>query len=576
MPQPHLGICRFAPISRGPAIDRTGRAVLLLISLTFVAAGCNNSPPPAPPVVPKIPAAKLPPGILPGSGHARMLHELDRIQSGERPNVFIKEIQHRRQLEEQLAGLPANASGAERVKLQMDLGQCELELGHEAEALEFMQAAQKTLKDLGVYMPPQEQVAMLYKLGVAYLRLGETENCCLRHTPESCFMPIRGQGVHTKKHGSTEAARCFTQLLAMEPEGTSFFVAAKWLLNVAHMTLGQFPDAVPEKYRIPPTVFESSVEFPHFNNIANEMGLETFDQAGGSISEDFDNDGYLEIVTSTESPSESMRLYRRNADGTFSEKTAQAMLKGIRGGRNMCQIDYDNDGDFDIYLSRGGWWGPDGMHPNSLLRNEGDGTFSDVTYESGLGERQLPTSTSSWADFDNDGDLDLFVANEAIRNGPPNLRDIACELFRNNGDGTFTNVAATAGVENFGFAKGAAWGDYNGDRLPDLYVANHQESNRLYRNLGQGRFEDVASDAHVRDPIQAFPCWFWDYNNDGNLDLMVHAYPTTVDLVASHYLGLPTTCDVPSLYRGDGQGNFEDVAEEVGITRPDMVMGCNF
>ena len=147
-------------------------------------------------------------------------------------------------------------------------------------------------------------------------------------------------------------------------------------------------------------------------------------------------------------------------------------------GLNLLQADYDNDGDLDIYVLRGAWLGQAGRHPDSLLRNDGKARFRDATFDAGLGEAHYPTQTAAWADYDNDGDLDLYVGNEVF----------PCRLFRNNGDGSFTDVAEFAGVTNDDVAKAVVWGDYDGDRYPDLYVSNFGGPNRLYHNNGDGTF----------------------------------------------------------------------------------------
>ena len=135
---------------------------------------------------------------------------------------------------------------------------------------------------------------------------------------------------------------------------------------------------------------------------------------------------------------------------------------------------------------------------NSLLHNNGDGTFTDVTAAAGLAEPALPTQTGVWADYDLDGDLDLYVGNEGKRSQEESVL-YADNLFRNNGDGTFTDVAVEAGVTNDRYTKGAVWGDYDGDGDPDLYVSNIG-LNRLYRNNGDGTFTDVAPALGVTRP----------------------------------------------------------------------------
>ena len=174
--------------------------------------------------------------------------------------------------------------------------------------------------------------------------------------------------------------------------------------------------------------------------------------------------------------------------------------------------------------SRGG-----GRHPNSLLNNDGEGRFTDVTFASGLGDVHYPTQTAAWADYDNDGDVDLYIGNE---HGEQHF-DGPCQLFKNNGDGTFTDVAATAGVDHRGFVKGVVWGDTNGDRFPDLYVSTMQGENLLYLNNRDGTFTDGGCRTRGRGADRQFPGWFWDYDNDGQLDLYVPSYKGETDALAA-------------------------------------------
>ena len=212
------------------------------------------------------------------------------------------------------------------------------------------------------------------------------------------------------------------------------------------------------------------------------------------------------------------------------------------GGLNCIGGDYDNDGDVDLLVLRGAWLFDDGQIRNSLLRNNGDAGargFTDVTREAGLAEPARPTQAAVWGDFDNDGDLDLFVGNESrLETGPP-VGNFPSQLFDNNGDGTFTDIAASAGVTNNRYCKGVAGGDFDNDGDLDLYVSN-LGVNRLYRNNGNGTFSDVARRAGVMEPDgRSFAPWFFDYDNDGWLDLWVGAYDAKVQDVAADYLGLP-------------------------------------
>ena len=294
----------------------------------------------------------------------------------------------------------------------------------------------------------------------------------------------------------------------------------------------------------------------------------------------------LDIVTSSWDPSQSLRLYRNSGNGRFVERTNAAGLSEQTGGLNIVQADYDNDGWMDILVMRGGWLMSNGQMRVSLLRNDGDGSFSDVTRESGLATPAFPSQSASWADYDNDGDLDLFSCNESI---PESLEESAAiifpsQLYENDGKGVFTDVAVRAGVTNLRYCKGSTWGDYDNDGDQDLYLSNYAAENRLYRNNGDGTFTDVARELGVTEPDESFPTWFWDYDNDGWLDLFVAGYARDIDSVAADYLGLPNSGAQPRLYRnlgasGDTSGGsrgFTDVAALVGLDDVNQSMGSNF
>ncbi len=473
-----------------------------------------------------------------------------------------------------LNALPDDSPTAERMECLVMLAEYESLKGQEQLVIERLEEAYQVCLQLGEQETLQAKDEILYRLGVAYLRYGETQNCCARHSAESCILPIRGQGIHRDEEGSRKAIDHFQQILSSPNAGPKLQVQAKWLLNLAYMTIDAYPDDVPEAHRIPPSAFASDEAWPRFANIAPNLELDTFNLSGGAIADDFDGDGYLDIVTSTFDTSGAMRFFRNNGDGSFSERSESAGLSGLLGGLNMVQADYNNDGHTDILVLRGAWLMEAGNHPNSLIRNNGDGTFTDVTFEAGLGEPFYPTQTAAWADYDNDGDLDLYVGNEHVgKSKAPS------QLFRNNGDGTFTDVAQQARVSNRRFAKGVTWGDYNNDRYPDLYVSNMGSANRLYRNNGDGTFTDVARRMKVTGPTAAFPTWFWDFDNDGNLDLYVAAnFGRTESLasLAQSYLGMPFADELACLYRGDGGGGFVESAAQLGLNRLVLPMGSNF
>jgi hypothetical protein len=461
----------------------------------------------------------------------------------------------------------------DRWKVLLDLGIAELRLGRLEVGIEHLLSAYRLLPKIKPYVQKSVVDQTIFELGVGYIRFGETMNCALQHNVESCLLPLRGKGIHTLREGSTKAVQYFTELLenSSPDEPGSYYYAGLWLLNIAQMTLGQYPDKVPDPYRIPWSSFESEVPFPHFRNVAMDVGLDTFNLAGGVVIEDFDGDGDLDIMTSNWDIKGPMHLFINNSDGTFSDRTREAGLEGLLGGLNLLQADYNNDGYPDVLVLRGAWAGKWGQYPISLLRNRGDGTFEDVTFEAGLAEFNYPTQTAGWADYDNDGDLDLFIGHES----DGSVR-APSQLFQNQGDGTFREVAAEAGVKFYAFTKGVSWGDYDGDGFPDLYVSNFKSENRLFHNQRDGTFKDVAPQLGVTNPITSFPCWFWDYNNDGNLDLFVSSYDGNISHQAQHHLGLPRLYEKACLYEGDGKGGFRDVTDQRGLGIPMQPMGCNF
>jgi hypothetical protein len=452
-----------------------------------------------------------------------------------------------------------------------ELGQALLWRGDLEAGIEHLTLAYHIARDAGPAVPTKAKAAAAFQLGLAWLRFGELENCCANSNAESCLIPIAGRGLHTRRRGSETSIQYLTEALALAAPDSSEAINGRWLLNVAYQTLGRYPESVPAEHLVPPEVFQSDREFPRFSNIAPELAIGITNLAGGAILDDLDRDGQTDVFTSTWNINEAVHFWVNRGEGRFSERVEQAGLAGISGGLNLIDADYDNDGDIDVLVLRGGWMGVFGRHPLSLLQNNGDGTFSDVTFDAGLGEQFYPKQTAAWFDFDNDGDLDLFVGNET--------QDEAlwapCQLFQSNGDGTFTDIAAKAGVENGLFSKGVIAGDYDGDRFPDIYVSNLGHDNRLYHNNRDGTFTDVAPALGVVRPSVSFAVWFWDFDNDGALDLWVNSYPVHASAISA-LMGLPSDAERCCLYQGDGRGGFRDVAERMGLTTPHPVMGSNF
>jgi hypothetical protein len=404
--------------------------------------------------------------------------------------------------------------------------------------------------------------------GVAALRRGEVENCVSCLGPSSCIIPISREAVHQFPSGSRDAIRWFTDYLSERPGD----LGIRWLLNLAYMTLGEYPDKVPARHLISPDTYRSQLETGRFSNIAPSVGIDSRgpNMLGGSVFDDFTGDGRADILVLSGDWDKGGSLFVNRGDGTFLDRGASAGLDGQRMAVNLAHGDFDNDGDLDVVAVRGGWETP---YPLSLLRNRGEGIFDDVTVAAGLGE-PIASQSAAWSDFDNDGHLDLYVAGEFHdRNATPLNHG---RLYRNRGDGTFENITAKAGVANERWAKGVAWGDYDNDGDPDLYVSNMNGPNRLYRNNGNGTFTDIAPELGVGEPHDSFSCWFWDYDNDGQLDLFVTGFRASLQDVVADILGEPSKGERPRLYRNLGRLGFKDVAREVGLDRVTLPMGSNF
>lgn len=311
---------------------------------------------------------------------------------------------------------------------------------------------------------------------------------------------------------------------------------------------------------------------------------------GGVAILDYDNDGLLDIYIVNGSTIAEMKsgkatrtsaLYRNLGDGNFKDVTTAAGVPNRGWGMGALAADFDGDGFDDLYVTNFG--------PNVLYLNNGDGTFRDATEKSGLGDKRWSSSAAA-ADYDRDGDLDIFVANYLdydlnnlptegkfcsyqnipVSCGPRGLKGAGDALYRNNGDGTFTDVSGKAGVadpEGY-YGLGAAWGDYDNDGDPDLFVANDNTPNYLYRNNGDGTFTDVAIETGVAfsEDGREQACMgveFEDLDNDGRLDLMVTNFSD----------------DYNTLYQNTGQGFFKDDSHRAGLVEDswrDLSWGVGF
>ncbi len=358
--------------------------------------------------------------------------------------------------------------------------------------------------------------------------------------------------------------------------------------------------AAPKSVSAPPNGLDVN-----FVNVARESGLNVKTIFGGEHKNkyllettgcgvafyDYDNDGWLDIFLVNGSRLEgfpagqapSSHLFKNNRDGTFTDVTAQAGLLHSGWGQGVCIGDYDNDGYEDLFVTYFG--------KNVLYHNNGNGTFTDVTEKAGVGGNGKRWNTGcAFVDYDRDGHLDLFVANYIDLNlatapvpesgpclykgvmvacGPPGLNGGKNILYRNNGNGTFTDVTEQAGIldANGTYGLGVLTADFDNDGWPDIYVANDSTASALYQNKKNGKFVDIAMEAGCAlsadgKPQAGMGISAADYDLDGNLDI-----------VKTNFAG-----DTPSLYHNIGGATFEDATFAAGLGRHTQFLGwgCGF
>jgi hypothetical protein len=460
-----------------------------------------------------------------------------------------------RRLGPELVKTRAEYSPNDVMEAHMALGQLHAYDGEMAQAIAQFEAARAIAEtDLPAALPD-----MIQSLGVAHLHKAEMDNGLYRAPGDRCLLSVRGGAALQKSEDFDKAVGYFTKLLGVRGDD----IEVKWLLNIGYMSTGGYPALVSPRHIIPPADFASPEEVGRFVDVSAKAGVDSFSSAGGVIVDDFDNDGQLDILTSNFDSCGQMKLFQRGPTGRFVDQATHAGLSQQLGGLNLLQTDYNNDGCKDVLVLRGGW---ELAQRKSLLRNNCDGTFTDVTFASGLAKPATSTQTAAWTDIDNDGLVDLFVGNE----------DAPAQLFRNRGDGTFEDIATSAGVARTAFTKAVHAGDIDNDGYPDLYVSNLRGANFLYRNNHDRTFTEMAAAAGVIGADRGFPAWFFDYDNDGWDDLFVSSYFLSIEENARTYMRLPFNAKTQKLYRNLGNGRFEDATERTNMAKVFMPMGSNF
>jgi tetratricopeptide (TPR) repeat protein len=385
-------------------------------------------------------------------------------------------------------------------------------------------------------------------LAMSHMRYAEAENCLSKLTPltgdkntaphaqhahdenvdhlqKLCAIPL--VRFHDRAQSARAAAKIFEKLLDKYDNNNRLY---QWLLNFNYMTVGGFPQEVPPKYLIKSKFIDSfygegkqAIEKEYadlsFTDRAREYGVDTFNAGKGVAVEDFDRDGYLDIVTGGNF--DLAKFYKNERGQKFIDRTEAAGLGGIKQPFIITAADYDNDGWVDVFFGR-----PFGNY--ALYRNRGDGTFKDVTAETGLlaakpNDHIAATWVAAWSDVDNDGDLDLFLAQWGFK--MPLVRGLMAKprmdstLFIND-RGRFEDRTREFGLTDTvedNYFIGAAFGDYDSDGYPDLFLSSPlRNTSVLLKNISGKRFEPTTL---IRGDEGGFVASFLDFNHDGRLDL---------------------------------------------------------
>ncbi len=325
-----------------------------------------------------------------------------------------------------------------------------------------------------------------------------------------------------------------------------------WL---ATLKSGGYPPGTPEENRIRMAGGWNATDL-RYEDTAAKIGLDKTSGGRGTAVFDYDGDGEMDVLISAVSGG--LSLYHNNGDGTFTDVSVGSGLDALVNAWGVAIGDYNNDGLADVFVTRLGFY----YGEPALFRNNGDGTFTDVTRESGI-RIWTPGFMASWVDYDRDGFLDLFVPGNLgglFHRNRPNC------LYHNNGDGTFTEVTEPAGLRTCWPSLGACWGDYDNDGYPDLFLSNPLGRPSLHHNNGDGTFTDVSREAGIGEPALGFVTMFCDYDDDGWLDIVQFVWCRYEDMIYSlrHGHGPPGGSPL-RIYHNNRDGTFTNVSREVGI-----------
>jgi hypothetical protein len=486
-------------------VTRAAVGLLLAVSL------CAQQP--EPPSCCAEPDGVLPPLPATATAKERWLRRLHDEAPADAGNPFLSNALATKWRAE-LDALPATAPLVQRFGLRWSLAQALVRTGELDGALALLTECERLCTEepaAGDAWLPE----VLFRVAATHFRIAEKTNCIARHNEESCILPLSPRAAHVDTAGALAAKAALERLLALPRTRAggdgSLQREAVWLLNIAHMALGDWPDGVPEPHRAPARVFSSEVPFPRMRERGGDLGFGRHSRAGGLAIDDVTGDGRLDVVTCSLDTGRPLRLAAGGADGRFADVAEAAGVQHQLGGSAVVPADVDGDGRLDLLVLRGGGIGA--AFPCSLLRQDAHGRFADVT--------------------------------------------------------------AAAGIVNPERCAGAVFGDVDGDGDPDLYVSNGLAANRLFVNAGDGTFAEQAAARGVAGPVASGPCAFVDHDNDGDLDLFVtyqHHY-RPIRSVAAWYVDGIVEDDCQRLYDNDGGGRFRDVTEARGLRRVCVATG---
>lgn len=424
--------------------------------------------------------------------------------------------------------------------------------------------------DSAVPFSPEESAAF-FQLGKTLSRSGQFEKAI----PYFRQLLKRTQDPDQRTETYREIGTCYYRSNNFVDAAASFYEALQsrnnpmdqWMLKVA---LDQIPAST--RPALPRDVlFPAATIAPHpgmeFRDIAPKLGVDRFDGNGTAAWGDYDGDGDLDLFLAGSGTF--MALYRNDGPNRkFQDVTKEAGLANVPSGYSLNLIDYDKDGRLDLYITLNGWSGP---MKNKLFHNVGGGRFEDVSAASGADD-DGDGFVSVWGDLDNDGWIDLVIANGVLKDGS------TPRVYRNNGNGTFQRMTTFREPPQWG-AIGVALGDYDRDGDLDIFINGLNDApNRLYRNDGNWKFTEVSQQAGVTQaPHNGFVGFFFDYDNDGWQDLLTTSlapWPVVIDSMRAGYAPKAPHPDSTRLFRNNRNGTFTDVTMQAKLYYPMGTMGA--